>query len=345
MQQARAKLEADELLPKSVFSSSCYEDWRDAMSVLYVPTLEDERIAERFHASVNGYMFAGSTLNRCASVGQSFRRTPDQIGRDGIQSYMVQVFNRGRCHVRARKNLVMKAGDICIFDSTQPLDTYNEDFDLFAFVVPRDRLAPLLHDPDGAHYGRISGKSPLGRLFRAHLLETYKVAPKLRLSEAEVLLGPTVQLLAAVINNGLDLTAAQKSAVRYGIMQAARRYIDDNIASDVLDVASLASHLGLSRSSLYRVFEPHDGVAAFARKRRLSMAYVHLTDSANAARTVNAIGASVGFQSESAFIRAFRRQYGTTPGEIRSRKGRPQPVPLLSTPPHERSWADWLEQV
>lgn len=338
-------LTADEQLPRSVFSSTRYEEWRDAMSVLYVPELEDGPAYERFHVSVDGFMLAGSTLNRCTSVGQAFRRTPGQIGRDCIQSYMVQVFIEGRCHVHARDDLVMKAGDICIFDSTQPLDTYNDDFDLIAFVVPRERLAPLLHEPDGAHYACISGASPLAGLFRAHLFEIYKNAARMRQSEAGVVLGPLIQLLAAVINEGLDIPAGQRRGMRYGILQAARRYIDDNIASDRLDTARLAGYLGVSRSSLYRVFEAHEGVAAFTRKRRLSLAYARLTDPASPPRTINEIGASVGFQSESAFIRAFKRQYGKTPGEARIPENRVRQGALAAREPHALNWSNWLLEL
>jgi hypothetical protein len=118
------------------------------MGVLYRPGL-DQNALDRFHASVDGYMIGDVTLNRCSSVGQAFSRTPGQISRDGIQSYMVQVFTRVQCHANTGQgDLTLETNDICVFDNAQPLDTYNEEFDLIALAVQaRARTRPEADRP------------------------------------------------------------------------------------------------------------------------------------------------------------------------------------------------------
>lgn len=317
------------------------------MSILYTPSLDRYEAGEGFYAMVDGYMLGAATLNRCASVRQGFSRTKEQIGRDGIQNYMIQIFRKGRCHAHTRHGeLVMRSGDICIFDNTQPLDTVNDDFDLLALVVPRERLAPLLHDPDGVHYGCVRKDNPLARLFRSHLAELYRSAPTMRTEHAAGILSSLIHFLATVINGGLDLTREHNAPIRHDLIQRVRRHVDANLESGQLQVADLATGFGISRTRFYSLFEPHGGVAAYVQRRRLAVAYARLTDPLEPRLSINAIAASVGFQSESAFIRAFRRRYGMTPGAARRGKGvLPLPVMLPDGPPHERSWSNWLARL
>ncbi|MAM10994.1 MAG: transcriptional regulator, partial [Rhizobiaceae bacterium] len=91
-------------------------------------------------------------------------------------------------------------------------------------------------------------------------------------------------------------------------------------------------------------FEPYGGVAAFVRERRLAAAYHKLTDPYALPLNNNAIAASVGFQSESAFIRAFRRRYGMTPGEAR-RQRHVASMSAASGAPTRYTWPAWFAGV
>ena len=334
----------EDVVPHDVFASTDYQEWRDAMSQLYLPTL-DAAADEPFRAEVNGFLLGAGTLGRCASVQQAFSRSRTQIGRDGVDNYMIQIFLKGRCHARtARGDVILDAGDICIFDNAEPLDTVNEEFDLMALAVPRDRLAPLLREPDGLHYRRVRRDTPLARLFRTHVLDVYRMAPAIRAEDGPQVFSALVHFLAAVINNGRELSDEQTSLLQQSVLQEVRRHIDANLESESLTVEDIAARFGISRTRLYRHFEPYGGVAAFVRQRRLAAAYHKLTDPHALPFNNNAIAASVGFQSESAFIRAFRRRYGMTPGEAR----RQRHVASMSAAPSAATrytWPAWFAGV
>jgi AraC family transcriptional activator of mtrCDE len=85
------------------------------------------------------------------------------------------------------------------------------------------------------------------------------------------------------------------------------------------ELADLAS---ASRASLVRIFRKTAQMSplAFLADLRLELARRKLSDSA---RPIAAIAAEVGYQSESAFSRAFRLRYGMRPGEARDRRTRP----------------------
>jgi len=80
---------------------------------------------------------------------------------------------------------------------------------------------------------------------------------------------------------------------------------------------ALAAEAHVSRASLVRIFRKTAGVAplAFLTDLRLGLARQRL---ASTEVSVARVAAEVGYQSESAFARAFHRRFNTTPGRIRA---------------------------
>lgn len=78
----------------------------------------------------------------------------------------------------------------------------------------------------------------------------------------------------------------------------------------------LAAHAGASRATLVRIFQKTAGMAplAFLAELRLGLARRKLLAGTG---SLAEIAAEVGYQSESAFSRAFQRRYGMRPGEAR----------------------------
>ena len=78
----------------------------------------------------------------------------------------------------------------------------------------------------------------------------------------------------------------------------------------------LAHHAGASRATLVRIFQKTAGMAplAFLAELRLGLARHKLLAGTE---SLAEIAAEVGYQSESAFSRAFQRRYGMRPGEAR----------------------------
>jgi AraC-like DNA-binding protein len=99
-----------------------------------------------------------------------------------------------------------------------------------------------------------------------------------------------------------------------GQLQRARELIEDADAEPSLDQLARAS--GISKFHLVRLFKAAFGAApsAFAARRRMDRARGLL---AATSMSVAQIGAALGYESAGAFIRAFRRHFGTTPQAIR----------------------------
>ncbi|MBM6550662.1 AraC family transcriptional regulator [Marinomonas ostreistagni] len=104
---------------------------------------------------------------------------------------------------------------------------------------------------------------------------------------------------------------------RFSRIETVLQYLHDNLAEQHT-VASLAQVSCWSRWQFQRVFNDVTGlsVAQYVRELRLSRAAEALLDSQ--AKHID-IALSCGFDSEISFHRAFKQQFGCTPGQYRKR--------------------------
>jgi AraC-like DNA-binding protein len=89
--------------------------------------------------------------------------------------------------------------------------------------------------------------------------------------------------------------------------------------ADPWTIAGLASEVGISRSALVERFTRYleEPPMTYLTRWRLNLAARSLEKTS---RGVAEIAASVGYESEAAFNRAFRREFGTPPGRYRTDK-------------------------
>ncbi|MGT2486123.1 helix-turn-helix domain-containing protein [Methylobacterium oryzae CBMB20] len=82
----------------------------------------------------------------------------------------------------------------------------------------------------------------------------------------------------------------------------------------------MARALGMSRSQLYRLFEPEGGVARYLARQRLAAVRAAL-DNPLEPRSIGEIGETYGFGSSAQLSRAFRDAYGLSPRDYRAARG------------------------
>jgi AraC-like DNA-binding protein len=106
-----------------------------------------------------------------------------------------------------------------------------------------------------------------------------------------------------------------------------KRHIEDNLGAAVLGVDSLCRHFNMSRASLYRLLAPQSP-AGYIQERRLHRACAMLTSPAFRSWRILDIAIECQFSSNATVDRAFRGQFGVTPGAARELAGR-QPYGVL----------------
>ena len=172
-----------------------------------------------------------------------------------------------------------------------------------------------------------------------------KAAPTFSPADAEAAALGTAALAAACCSPALAEQKRLPAAAMPAVLLAIRRHVETNLGATDLTAEGIALRFGLSRSALYRLFEPLGGVADYVRTRRLAQAYAALagTATAKARRRITDVASDCGFESGAVFSRAFRREYGFAPREMQFAAG--QPVPSAGSGSTGATLHDWLVRL
>lgn len=296
----------------------CFSNWRDILSIVFDvdPISSDQD--EDFTGSMTTYHLGGLLVSNTTGSAVKFRRDGGTLARSAIEHYLVQIYVKGGYGgTVGGREVEMRAGDVCILDMTQPLATRASDFGNITIVVPRESLAPLVKSPDALHGLVLPGNSATGALIGDHLRSLYHQLPDMTAREALAVAGGTAGLVAACTGPALDAREQAGSDLRSALLGRIKRLIEDRLDQPELDTDLICREFGLSRSSLYRLFEPLGGVANHIRVRRLARALGDLIAPRRERARVADIAFHWGFGSEASFSRAFRAAYGMSPREAR----------------------------
>ena len=107
------------------------------------------------------------------------------------------------------------------------------------------------------------------------------------------------------------------SYINDNMFAKAVRYIYDNIDKPI-ELEDVATNVGLSLSSLKRLFEEavNQSPGAFIRKLRMEMAFRSLK---SRDESILEIALSYGFDDQSAFARRFKQTFGYSPSRAREK--------------------------
>jgi AraC-like DNA-binding protein len=212
----------------------------------------------------------------------------------------------------------LRPGDIAMVNTAEPFAfDFRTEFRQLTFFVP----GPLL---DAQVPGRVSTATRIdtttgvGAAVR-HALQALTRGQLTPDSAARLAAHASGMLAVALDPTTLESTVdAGVSGVRS--YRAALADIEEHLADDDLSPATTARRLGFSVRWLHGLFAGREhSYAATVRRLRLERAWRDLRDPARHHLRVIDIAADAGFGDVTSFHRAFRREFGHTPGQLRSR--------------------------
>jgi AraC-like DNA-binding protein len=303
--------------------SERYDLWRDSIACIFeVEAARDLRRDGDFRAEIETGVFSTIMLARTRTLEQRWARTPALMARDGMDHYMIQLYERGDMLWEDKGGLrSFPQNGLVVFDLSQPIATRTNNFANISLLIPRAQLEDQLKVSSDQHLRVLTGGEPMVQILRDHMRSLMSVASRLTVRQAAEIAPATVSLAAACLNVSLcPEDPRQRAGAALARLVVARRFIERHLSDAALTADRVAAEVGVSRSKLYQLFEGYGGVAAYIRDRRLRRALVMLTAGAYAHYSVYEIALMSCYASDAAFVRAFRQRYGATPNDVRLAK-------------------------
>ncbi|WP_198374641.1 helix-turn-helix domain-containing protein [Neoroseomonas rubea] len=295
-----------------------FEAWRD----LCVPYLDTGRPgtppASGFQASGMALPFESFMYYHAVLPPYDYSRTPARIRRDSLDHWIVAVCKRGTQRQRSGDdNIFFRPGVPYVLTMARAFEAEREGVEIEwqSLFLARDavqELEPLLGASLNAPL-----EGPTGRLLASFLDTLRDEAEEFRATDLPHLAALTKATLAAALNSRCDSVEAARPQLEHLQLARIKRLIREKLGSATLGPARLCAMSGVSRSALYRLFEPLGGVARHIQRERLAAAYRFLSDPADR-RGIAQVAEAVGFFEPSSFSRAFRAEFGIAPRDLRA---------------------------
>lgn len=308
-------------LPKLTLNSSTpsrFEEWRQAISPAFDLEAPDPA---SFDCGMASWQYGSVVLGQFWSSEASFIRNNRTVAASGFDHYLIQLIQQGVSHlVEGAAQSVGRPGAVRILDMTRTVETAEpEAFSNLTLVIPRPMLEPLVASPVGLH-GLNLEPGTTGAILLGQMIRTMaERADTLAVSEGAALGPAAAMLVAACFGPAADMVQPAREARRNALRRMIETYIARNIGSSQLSGDLICRRFGLSRASLYRLFQPLGGVGAYIRSRRLDEAYRLLANGPGRER-IDQLASDLGFANAASFSRDFRARFGATPSAVRARE-------------------------
>ncbi|WP_424813685.1 helix-turn-helix domain-containing protein [Roseococcus sp. YIM B11640] len=255
----------------------------------------------------------GIAIARVPSLRVS--RTPQLISRQPVDHWVLSVADRAMRVSTDKAEHTVPGRIPFLFSLGHPFQALRPADERIHVYLPRD-LAPRLAGFDAARGFVLD--APFGRLLASFLQGLAASLPQMSGSELTQAGSALRAMLGGCLRPDADAVAEAGPylhSVRLARVQAAIRR---HVALPELGVEMLCGMAGVSRSQLYRLLEGEGGVMHAIRRERLHACRRQLEDP-HETRPIREIAATYGFEDPSLFSRAFRREFGMSPGGARVR--------------------------
>ena len=311
--------------------------WRQNLAPMVSLADPDDRLAAFAGTQVvwdlGDLVFAYFRCNslRFTSLAARFRRNP-------IDHWLLTLMLDGHCQtVTPYGTFDCHPGSVQLHSLGKPYSGFHTDAEMLVLMVPRDFCRGMVHVLDAAEFTTVGGS--MGNLLADYMVSLARQLPTLDAADIPRLAEATRAMILACVAPSSDKHEQAQAPITVALLERARHFVQTNLFNPDLGTTTMRRELGLSRSRLYRLFEPAGGVASYIRHKRLLDAHAALADFTNPRRIVE-IGEQYGFSSAAEFSRAFKREFGYTPSEVRAGlKGNPPrqaSIDLSTIHPSER---------
>jgi AraC-like DNA-binding protein len=300
----------------SLSAAQQLEAWRNWYGAVFEATSAEPE-AEGFAATNSNWNLNGFTFSQVSSPPTGIGRTRFLLRRNHVDHWAFTLSKRTTSDVEVRGVVLdVPPGVPFILSLGEEMQIGRAQHDeRIQLLLARDSfqaIAPLLDAMRGTALN-----TSQGRLLADYMLLLERNLPNLTPEDGSRLPGAIQAMLAACLAPSVDRVAAAGRQIDLTLMERVRRAVRKHLRSPSLGPGTLCREAATSRSQLYRLLEGEGGVARYIQRRRLSESFAILCDVSNTF-SINAIAEALCFADASSFSRAFRREFGMTPREVRN---------------------------
>ena len=308
-----------------------YERWRTLMAPLYEvrPTTPSAVLPSGSNIAFQiGDLVAHRTLLSTQCLQRDRRRVDA-----GPDHYTFQLYRSGRFRgMIAGKAVSASSGTVMLIGRRHLIDGMLDQADTTGIVVPCTHLHGLPLEDHDLRFDAVRN-----RLLATHILDIYRRLPTTRVNEAPALADEFVTFLHRLLDDSQASDVLDGRELDGGLMALARMIVRANLSRPDLSPEFIAGQMLVSRSTLYRLFEPEGGVMHFVQGERLRAVRDALADPMER-RTIGRLAEVFAFSSVSQLSRSFRSRYGSSPQAWRSERQMAQRISGQGTVQHVWKW-------
>jgi AraC-like DNA-binding protein len=296
-------------------ASQQLEAWRNWYSAIFEATSAGSQ--EGFAAANSNWKLNGFTFSHVSSPPTCIDRTRYLLRRNHVDHWAFTLSKRTTSDVEVcDRALEVPPGVPFLLSLGEEMHIGRRQQDeRVQLLLARDSfqaIAPLL---DAARGMALSTSQ--GRLLADYILLLERNLPNLTPEDGSRLPSAIQAMVGACLAPSVDGLAAAGRQIDLTLMERVRRAVRKNLRSPLLGPDKLCREAAMSRSQLYRLLEGEGGVARYIQRRRLSESFAILCDTSNNF-SIAAIAETLCFADASNFSRAFRREFGMSPSEVRT---------------------------
>ncbi|MBB4284539.1 helix-turn-helix domain-containing protein [Roseospira goensis] len=323
--------------------------WRQAIGPLFDMDICDLTENRAFAATFTAYHFGGFLLCHSRVDGGRYTRSETRIQSDDLDHLLIHLVLGGAVvAVRPGAAIGLRAMDIGILDLAAPAALQIRCDEAISLILPRVAVPAAERQPGSLHGRVLDRRTATGAILARQMVALTIEAPRLRLPEAVPLGVAAAGVVATCLGLATAGVALPPVSVRRDLGRQVRAYIEDHLEAPELTPATIMRDLNLSRSQLYRQFEPWGGVRAYIRRRRLWRCLMALSHPVSADRRIGDIAYEHGFTDLEHFSRLFRQAFGLSPRAARAaaRRGDASALAALAPGPEDGgTLARWIRTL
>lgn len=296
--------------------------WSDYVSRILDTPVSRAQTQSGFYGEIDSYVLQNMVYLDTRTDPLQQARTNARISRDNVRDFVFHIAVEGIMETlttAARHGTAAQfVPGVLALDMGQAMHMHRPTrARVLAFFIPRDKVAAVIADPESIHGRTLSYASPLGQLIHAQVQHLTQRLRYLDQGSAQEAISLCLDLILAAFAKQVRLDDGARAVARQALMACVKRYIIANLHKKHLSAMMVQQAFPqVPRPTLYRMFEPEGGLAAYIRNCRLWVAARELIELRQT--PVSEIAYGLGFGSASDFSRAFKRSYYVSPLDFRT---------------------------